>query len=70
MPRLDAQEPKPGAVYNDKKEPSILWYVGRSYPKQGCMIPLRRKTPQPTEPWVFTPADYAMTMSQLYPNGI
>lgn len=66
MPTLRAQENKPGAVYNDKKEPSILWYVG----KTGHMTPLRRRPPQPTSPWVFTPADEEKAMKEHYPGGV
>ncbi len=54
MPRLPAQEHKEGAVYDDKNEPLIFWYVGST----GHMTPLRRRGPLPTSAWVFTPADY------------
>ena len=53
MPSLIPQEHAEGAVYQDKSEPSILWYVG----KTGHMTPLRRKVPEPTEPWIFTEKD-------------
>ena len=59
MPMLTPPEPTLGAVYNDRKEPSILWYVGKTYPQTRHMTPLRRKTPKPTSPWVLlTPADH------------
>jgi hypothetical protein len=54
MPRLPAQDNKEGAVYDDKTEPLIFWYVGNT----GHMTPLRRRGPLPTSAWVFTPADY------------
>ena len=49
MPSLTPPEHVEGAVYQDKNEAEILWYVG----KTGHMTPLRRKMPEPTEPWIF-----------------
>ena len=66
MPRLAPRENKPGAVYHDRKEPLILWYVGRT----GHMTPLRRLSPQPTSAWVFTQADYDKAMKERYPDGV
>ena len=66
MPRLPAQEPREGAVYNDKIEPLIFWYVGST----GHMTPLRRRGPLPTSAWVFTPADYEAAMKVRYPGGV
>jgi hypothetical protein len=66
MPRLPPQELKPGAVYDDRNEPLILWYVG----KTGHMTPLRRRGPLPTGAWVFTPADYERAMKEHYPGGV
>ena len=70
MPTLTAQEPKPGAVYHDMKEPLILWYVGKSFATTGHMTPLRRPPPQPTRPWVFTPDDAERVRKERYPNGV
>ena len=69
-PMLPAQDPKPGVVYNDMKEPGILWYVGKSFAATGHMTPLRRLPPQPTSPWVFTPADAERVMKERYPHGV
>ena len=66
MPRLAPRENKPGAVYHDRTEPLILWYVGRT----GYMTPLRRLSPQPTSAWVFTQADYDKAMKERYPRDV
>ena len=66
MPSLPPQELKPGAVYEDRNGPLILWYVGKS----GHMTPLRRRVPRPIGPWVFTPADYEAAMKERYPSGV
>ena len=49
----EGDETTEGVVYQDRHAEGILWYVG----KTGGKTALRRKPPEPTEPWVLTKAE-------------